>query len=599
MIRLFLYLIAGCTVADACSQIHTATGIVRDAETRLPIPYVVVSVVPGDSVTQTDMEGRFRLTFPVTDSLQRLHFQAVGYMATQISASSSEYDLTLTPALMLMNSVEIISYSAPMIMERHNSATRMACITSPQKTRRAHTESYSRINENGFQLTRDQSVTTFSVDVDRASYSNIRRFISKGDTPPADAVRIEEMLNYFPYDLPEPDNGHPIAVFTESGECPWNEQHRLMRVALQAKHADVTDTPKGNYVFLIDVSGSMADDNKLPLVVSSMRYLLRQMRPSDRVAIVTYAGQSIVELPSTLVEKKELIEAALDRLESGGSTAGQSGIQLAYEQAQTHFIEGGNNRVILCTDGDFNVGISSPGELERFIEEKRNSGITLTCLGFGMGNFKDDRLETLADKGNGNYAYIDGMLEAQKVLGEEFYGTMYTVAKDVKVQLEFNPVNVQAYRLIGYENRMLNEEDFRNDAVDAGDIGAGYSVTALFEYIPAGITSASLPNVREKKYTRETIADNAPEIATVAVRYNLPEAKKSVEFEQIIPSAPSKMSDDFRFACAVAMFGMYLRESEHLKDVKTGEIISQAESGLSFDPGGYRSEFIRLVKSLE
>jgi Ca-activated chloride channel homolog len=439
MNRLIHFLLAVGLSTHAYSQIHTVTGIVRDAETQLPIPFVMVSVVPGDSVTQTDFEGKFRLTFPVSDSLQQLRFSALGYLDTKLSASSDVYELTMQPALMLMQSVEIISYSAPMSVKSHNSVMRLAGITSRQKPRREHTESYSRISENGFQLTRDQSVTTFSVDVDRASYSNIRRFISKGDTPPADAVRIEEMLNYFPYDLPEPASGHPIAVFTESGECPWNAQHRLMRVALQAKQADVTNTPKGNYVFLIDVSGSMADDNKLPLVISSMRYLLRQMRPTDRVAIVTYAGQSVVELPSTLVKEKERIESVLDRLESGGSTAGQSGIQLAYEEALTHFIEGGNNRVILCTDGDFNVGISSPGDLERFIEEKRNSGITLTCLGFGMGNLKDDRLETLADKGNGNYAYIDGMLEAQKVLGEEFYGTMYTVAKDVKVQLEFNP----------------------------------------------------------------------------------------------------------------------------------------------------------------
>jgi Ca-activated chloride channel family protein len=286
-------------------------------------------------------------------------------------------------------------------------------------------------------------------------------------------------------------------------------------------------------------------------------------------------------------------------LTAGGSTAGQSGIQLAYEQAQTHFIEKGNNRVILCTDGDFNVGISSPGELERFIEEKRTSGITLTCLGFGMGNLKDDRLETLADKGNGNYAYIDGMLEAQKVLGEEFYGTMYTVAEDVKVQIEFNPSEIQAYRLIGYENRMLEEEDFRNDAVDAGDIGAGYTVTALFECIPVGVNSPSLPDVREKKYTRSSMHSRSPDLASVAVRYKQPNGKKSTEFEQIIPKSLQKTSDDFRFACAVAMLGMHLRASEYLADTTLKEVVAVAESGVSYDPGGHRSEFIRLVKTLK
>ncbi len=349
-----------------------------------------------------------------------------------------------------------------------------------------NTEGYAAVNENGFRSVKANPLSTFSIDVDNASYSNIRRFINSGQLPPADAVRIEEMINYFRYEYPEPKGEHPFSVYTEMTVCPWNSRHQLLHIGLRGKSIEKTSLPPANLVFLIDVSGSMGVPNKLPLLKSAFGLLVNELRAEDRVAIVVYAGAAGLVLGSTPGDHKNAIMAAIDNLEAGGSTAGGEGLRLAYREAEKNFMKGGNNRIILATDGDFNVGESSNGGIERLVEEKRNLGVFMTVLGFGMGNIKDDKMEIIADKGNGNYSYIDNLQEARKVLVSEFGGTLFTIAKDVKFQLEFNPDKVESYRLIGYENRMLNEEDFNDDTRDAGEMGAGHNVTALYELVPAG-----------------------------------------------------------------------------------------------------------------
>ena len=349
-----------------------------------------------------------------------------------------------------------------------------------------NTEGYAPVNENGYKNVKNNPLSTFSIDVDNASYSNIRRFINSGTLPPADAVRIEEMINYFKYDYPEPRGEHPFSVFTELAICPWNRNHQLLQVGLRGKSIDKTSLPPSNLVFLIDVSGSMNYPNKLPLLKSAFGLLVNELRPQDHVAIVVYAGAAGLVLESTPGNRKELIMSAIDNLEAGGSTAGGAGLKLAYNEAEKNFVKGGNNRIILATDGDFNVGESSNGGMERLVEEKRDLGVFITVLGFGMGNIKDDKMEIIADKGNGNYSYIDNLQEARRVLVSEFGGTLFTIAKDVKFQLEFNPAKVESYRLIGYENRLLNDEDFNDDTKDAGEMGSGHMVTALYEIVPAG-----------------------------------------------------------------------------------------------------------------
>ncbi|MCX6238890.1 MAG: von Willebrand factor type A domain-containing protein, partial [Bacteroidia bacterium] len=362
-----------------------------------------------------------------------------------------------------------------------------------------NTENYSAIHENGYKNAFDQPLSTFSVDVDNASYSNVRRMLNMGQLPPVDAVRIEEMINYFSYEYERPAKDAPYSINSELAVCPWNEAHQLLLVGLRAKEIDKSNLPASNLVFLLDVSGSMQEENKLPLVQSAMRMLVNELRQKDRVAIVVYAGAAGIVLESTPGSQKETILNAIEGLRAGGSTAGGEGIRLAYKTASEHFIKGGNNRIILATDGDFNVGVSSTSEMERLIEQERESGIFITVLGFGMGNIKDDKMEAIADKGNGNYAYIDNIQEARRMFVKEFGGTLFTVAKDVKFQLEFNPQNVKAYRLIGYENRLLNAEDFKDDKKDAGEMGVGHRVTALYEIVPAG-SDEKLPDVDELKY---------------------------------------------------------------------------------------------------
>ena len=461
-------------------------------------------------------------------------------------------------------------------------------------------EDYKQIKENHFKRANQTPLSTFSIDVDKASYSNVRRMINNGQHIPGDAVKIEEMVNYFNYNYPQPKEEHPFSINTEVVETPWHKETQLVRIGLQGKTYANDALPASNLTFLIDVSGSMGSQNKLPLLKSAFKLLVNQLRGKDKVSIVVYAGAAGVVLEPTSGDNKEKIIEALDNLHSGGSTAGGAGIKLAYKLAEKHFKQNGNNRVILATDGDFNVGASSDSDMQSLIEEKHKSGVFLSVLGFGYGNYKDSKLETLADKGNGNHAYIDNMLEAQKVFGKEFGGTLFTIAKDVKIQVEFNPKKVQAFRLIGYENRLLADEDFVDDTKDAGELGSGHTVTALYEIIPKGIESDYLKSVPELKYTQtKSASDFDDELFTVKFRYKKPDESKSIEMVHIQNTKISEASEDMKFASAVALFGMQLRQSKYYNNASILEVIELAENGRGEDKQGYRAEFIRLVKSYD
>ena len=464
-------------------------------------------------------------------------------------------------------------------------------------------EDYELFVENPFTSPKSEPLSTFSIDVDNASYTNVRRFINQGQTVPKDAVRVEEMVNFFKYNYEKPNGNHPFAIATEYGECPWNEKHKLVKIGLQGKEIPTDELPNSNFVFLIDVSGSMNSQNKLPLLKESMKVLVNQLRKKDKVAIVVYAGAAGLVLPPTSGNEKETIIKALDKLSAGGSTAGGAGIELAYKMATENFIKGGNNRVILATDGDFNVGASSNKDMETLIEEKRRSGVFLTCLGFGMGNYKDSKMEILANKGNGNYAYIDNIQEANRFLGKEFKGSMFAIAKDVKIQIEFNPKHVQSYRLIGYANRKLRPEDFKNDAIDAGELGSGHTVTALYEIIPTGVESAFNQDIADLKYSEIKIAPKnySDELATIKFRYKKPDGEKSIEMIETIKNNVlllDKTSEDFKFSTAVAWFGLKLRDSKLVTNKTSKDIKALALQGKSKDEDGYRSEFIRLVEAV-
>jgi Ca-activated chloride channel family protein len=469
-----------------------------------------------------------------------------------------------------------------------------------------NTEEYDAITENPFLRVTDNPLSTFSIDVDAASYSNIRRFLNSGELPPAGAVRIEEMINYFHYDYPQPKANDPFSVNTEISDCPWNQDHKLVLVGLQGKKIPTENLPASNLVFLIDVSGSMMDENKLPLVKASMKLLVDQLREQDKVAMVVYAGNAGLVLPSTSGVDKIKIKDAIDNLEAGGSTAGGAGIKLAYKTARENFVKEGNNRVILCTDGDFNVGASSDDELERMIEDERKSGVFLTVLGYGMGNYKDSKMQKLADKGNGNHAYIDGLSEARKVLVNEFGGTLFTIAKDVKMQIEFNPAKVQGYRLIGYENRLLNKEDFNDDKKDAGELGSGHTVTALYEVIPVGVKDSFLKKVDDLKYQKNKTAlskasDNG-EIMNIKLRYKQPDGDVSKLIEHPVfdtQLALTATSNNFRFAASVAEFGMLLRNSEYKSNSSFSNVIALAKNSKGDDEEGYRAEFIGIVTNAQ
>ncbi|MGB3695517.1 MAG: VWA domain-containing protein [Spirulinaceae cyanobacterium] len=470
----------------------------------------------------------------------------------------------------------------------------------------ANREQYEIINDNPFKLVRNNPLSTFSIDVDGASYSNVRRFINDGQLPPPDAVRIEELINYFTYNYPQPQSNQPFSLTTEIANSPWHPNHKLVQVGLQGKGISTEELPSSNLVFLFDVSGSMDEPNKLPLLKSAFRLLVNELNETDRVSIVVYAGAAGVVLPPTPGDEKDKILEALEELQAGGSTAGGDGIQQAYKLAEDNLIKEGNNRVILATDGDFNVGIARDEDLVRLIEEKRESGVFLTVLGFGTGNFQDAKMEKLSNYGNGNYAYIDDVAEAKKVLVKEMGGTLVTIAKDVKIQVDFNPDLVQGYRLIGYENRLLQDRDFDDDTKDAGELGAGHSVTALYEVIPAGVNSnVELPELdtnQERENKVDTNSYNNNELMAVKLRYKLPKEDSSQLITETVVDKNTSLnaaSEDLRFAAAVASFGMVLRSSLYKGDMNLNQVLNLAKTSQGTDLDGYRGEFIDLLGKVQ
>lgn len=591
----------------------TITGKVTD-EKGAPLAGVSVFEKGKSNGTATEAAGRFTLN--VSNSKATLVFSYVGYTSKEIGLREHTYiSVSLSPLTEPLEEVVVTGYGELKKKEMTGSVAtilqgKVAGISinknySPgyiKDEESFNTEDYDGITENRFRKATDEPLSTFSIDVDGASYSNVRRMINNGQLPPAGAVRVEEFINYFKYNYPQPTNNDPFSINTEMSVCPWNKQHKLVMIGLQGKQIATENLPPSNLVFLLDVSGSMNDPNKLPLVKASLKLLVDQLREQDHVAIVVYAGAAGLVLPSTSGMNKEKIIAAIDQLEAGGSTAGGAGIQLAYKVAKEQFKKGGNNRVILCTDGDFNVGMSSDDDMERLIEQERRSGVFLTVLGYGMGNYKDNKMQKLADKGNGNHAYIDGMNEAKKVLVNEFGGTMFTIAKDVKLQVEFNPALVQAYRLVGYENRLLNKEDFNNDKKDAGELGSGHTVTALYEIIPVGVESDFLDDVDELKYQKlpkNKMSEWKNELMTIKFRYKEPDGDVSKLI--VHPVTDEKVpvgqtSENFRFVSAVAQFGMLLRNSEFKADASYNKVLKLATGALGKDSEGYRAEFIKLVQ---
>ncbi len=556
--------------------------------------------------TTTDTHGKFSITTSAHGGT--LVFSFIGYQTKEVKIGTSDViNVQLEEDIKQLEEVVTIGLArekkkadAPAFKGyvRGMTADHEKEYQQPQW----NTEEYSAIEENIFREALKNPLSTFSIDVDAASYSNVRRFVNNGQRPPKDAVRIEELINYFDYDYSQPTDQHPFAIHTEISSAPWNSKHKLVHIGLQGKSIPTENLPASNIVFLIDVSGSMSDPNKLPLLKSSFKMLVEQLRPQDHIAITVYAGAAGLVLESTSGDEKRKILDALDKLEAGGSTAGGAGIKLAYEVAKKNFKRNGNNRIILATDGDFNVGESSNASMERLIEEKRKEGVFLTVLGFGMGNYKDSKMEILADKGNGNYAYIDNITEARKVLVNEFGGTLFTIAKDVKLQVEFNPLKVKAYRLIGYENRVLKNEDFNNDKKDAGDLGSGHTVTALYELIPVGVESEFF-KIDELKYQKITIdpkANRSDELMTIKFRYKKPDedVSKLIVHPLVDSNIPlAKTSDNFRWSASVAAFGMLLRESEYIKNFSYDAVVQMAQQSKGDDSEGYRIEFINMVKS--
>jgi Ca-activated chloride channel family protein len=574
-------------------------GFVRDAVTQQPIEGASISVEGTRTTTLSLKDGSFRIEIQNAKAI--LKISSVGYdtQSVTVLASGPVVNVNLQPSSAKLEEVVVTGYAISKKQRTTASAVQGHAPGIPIGDIH-NTEEYDGITENRFHDVLQSPLSTFSIDVDAASYSNVRRFLNHGQLPPAGAVRTEELINYFNYDYPQPKGEVPFSINAEYGPCPWNPEHQLLSVGLQGKTIPVDNLPASNLVFLIDVSGSMMSEEKLPLVKSSMKLLTDQLREQDKVAIVVYAGSAGQVLGSTSGADKRKIKDAIDALEAGGSTAGGAGIKLAYKIARESFMLEGNNRVILCTDGDFNVGVSSNAAMEKLVEEERGDGIFLTVLGYGMGNYKDSRMQILADKGNGNHAYIDGMSEAKKVLVNEFGGTLFTIAKDVKLQVEFNPANVRAYRLIGYENRLLNKKDFNNDKKDAGDMGSGHTVTALYEIIPAGVHNKFTDSVDALKYQpkQKTTAGASNEMLTVKVRYKSPRGNKSMLTDMVVRKHDSRrdLSANWKFSAAVACWGMLLNNSGFIQQADHAKVLELAQHATGADPEGYRAEFIRLVK---
>lgn len=595
----------------------TIQGTVTDIETGEPLSFVKVLLEQTPEVplngAATDFDGKFKLTNITCDTFD-LRVRFIGYEAKLIK------DVVVNPNQITFVKVEmetsdqmldcVVISRDEIQMSRSVSATAIASTVGgvykegrrrdrSGRNKEQNTESYSKIESNKFKKVKNDPLSTFSIDVDKAAYSNTRRFITSGNLPPADAVRIEEMINYFKYDYAQPIDNTPFAIHTEYTECAWNKDHKLVQIGLKGKEMEMENAPASNLVFLIDVSGSMQSPNKLDLLKTGFELLVDQLRPKDKISVVVYAGAAGVVLESTAGNKKETIKSALQGLTAGGSTAGGEGIELAYSIAKKNFVKNGNNRVILASDGDFNVGTSSESELEKLIESKRNDDIFLSVLGFGTGNYQDSKMERLADKGNGNYAYIDNIFEAKKVLVTEIGGTLFTIAKDVKIQVEFNPKHVKGYRLIGYENRVLENDDFNDDKKDAGELGAGHTVTALYEIIPAN-SKEKVSNIDPLKYqTTANAKGNLNEVLTVKLRYKEPKGVKSKLIEQVLHDniiPLSEASNDIQFASAIAEFGLLLRNSEFKADANYEALIARARLAKGEDIEGYRAEFIKLAE---
>jgi Ca-activated chloride channel family protein len=588
---------------------HTISGTITD-EKGSPIPSVSIQVKGSTQGTISNAKGVFNLV--VAKSSGTLIFSAPGYIAAQENINGrSVINVTMKGSPTLTEHKEVVKPHGRMDM--YNRKIAGGAINSPVSTGyigmdgdegEFSREGYDNITENIFLKTKDNPLSTFSIDVDAASYSNVRRFINQGQLPPAGAVRIEEMVNYFHYSYPQPTGNNPFSINTEISDAPWNKDHKLVLIGLQGKKTPTDNLPASNLVFLIDVSGSMSGPMRLGLVKASLKMLVDQLRQEDKVSIVVYAGAAGLVLNPTNGLDKTKIKDAIDNLEAGGSTAGGAGIKLAYKTAKEQFVKGGNNRVILCTDGDFNVGVSSNDELVRMVEEERKSGVFLTVLGYGMGNYQDNKMQQLADKGNGNHAYIDGISEAKKVLVNEFGGTLFTIAKDVKLQVEFNPAKVQGYRLIGYENRMLKSEDFNDDKKDAGELGSGHTVTALYEVIPVGVKSSFLKDIDPLKYQKNieplSKSSHNDEILTVKFRYKQPDGDASKLIEHPVLDKHIGIvstSENFRFAASVAQFGMLLRDSEFKSAASFESVLNLAAKSKGIDEDGYRAEFVKLVQN--
>jgi Ca-activated chloride channel family protein len=608
--------------AFGTERIFTIQGTVMDAKTSEVIIGASIKVMGTKIGAVTNFDGKFTIKAQMG---KKLLISYVGYKSNQVTVKDSIIKVFLEDNSEELNEVVVMGYGA---ISRHSVSSSVATIKCKdlnlnnyssvdnalqgravginlQQNNINKDEEYSSYKENRFVTSKEQPLSTFSLDVDAASYSNMRRIINQGSLPPKDAVRIEELINYFSYDYPKPTGTDPLRISHETTTCPWDETHQLVKIGVKAREIASESLPASNFVFLLDVSGSMSDQNKLPLVKSSIKLLTNNLRKNDKVAIVVYAGAAGVVLESTEGTDKQKILDAVEHLQAGGSTAGGEGIELAYQIAQKNFITNGNNRIILCTDGDFNVGVSSNEGLESLIESKRKTGIFFTALGYGMGNYKDSKLQILAQKGNGNHAYIDNIQEANRVLVNEFGSTMYTVAKDVKLQIEFNPKLVSAYRLVGYESRLLNKEDFNDDTKDAGELGAGHTVTALYELIPVGVENKyggvdALKYQKNESATDNTSSDPASdELLTIKLRYKEPQSdtSKKMEIPVLAKNKTNQLSADFRFCMGVAMFGQVLKNSDFKGTATYDKVLKEINQGLGEDPHGYRREFVRLVKS--
>ncbi|WP_159731213.1 VWA domain-containing protein [Sphingobacterium sp. 18053] len=592
-------------------QGYEVRGKVVDANTGTALVGVQVSNVATKALVQTDDKGNYRIQ--VLDGKNILIFSYIGYLEQRVAVNHrSKVDVALVQQNNALDEVVVTGYE-------HKAKRQTASVTNVNAAMygqvsglyirgtayvpNQNQESYQKLKENSFINPLKEPLSTFAADVDAASYSNVRRFINSGTLPEKDAVRVEEMINYFQYQVAGPKNGEPVNIITELTKAPWNTTHQLMRVTLKAKDIPTANLKASNLVFLIDVSGSMMGPGRLPLVKASLKMLVDQLRAVDHVAIVTYAGSAGIKLESTPGDEKMKIKSAIEELEAGGSTAGAAGIKKAYEIAKQQFIKGGNNRIILASDGDFNVGESSDESMEELISKESKSGVFLTVLGYGMGNLKDSKMEILADKGHGNYAYIDNISEARKAMVTEFGGTLFTVAKDVKIQVEFNPSYVQAYRLVGYENRLLEAEDFNNDQKMGGDMGVGHVVTALYEIVPVGVDSGEIGTVDPLKYQQQ--ADQAAgrrnaELATVKFRYKEPEGEKSKLQQKVVGTSVTELnsvSEDLRFVTAVAELGLLLRDSDFKQKANFDQLIARAKASKGKDEEGYRAEFIRIAEN--